>query len=84
MRPAGRLDQAIDAAQQRALARAAQADQHQELAIAHFERDVVQARGRAWIVFDEVLDDEHGALSTLGSYELSLAWAARSAVRGRG
>src|SRR5437868_4502160 len=56
----GRLDEAVDAPQQRAFARAAQADEDDELTVAYLDRDVLERTDAAGVLLDQVLNAEHG------------------------
>ena len=63
------LDEAGDGAQQRALAAAARAEQHEELALLDLERDVVDDRQRLIPLGDLVERDGHGAFPWPGAGE---------------
>ena len=62
-----------DGAQQRALAAAARSQQHEELAVADVEGDVVDDRRAAVVLGDLVEDDGHGADATGGAVRASLS-----------
>ena len=68
--PAGRFGQASDHAQDRALAAARRAEQHEQLFVGDFERDVINHPLSPVALGDLLKRDRHGRVRRFGSEPL--------------
>ncbi len=67
--PFGGLDQAVDTAQQGRFPGAAEADDHQELAVGHLNADIFQSKRAAFVDLGEMFYFEHSDSPTRHLFE---------------